>query len=88
MPYYRRNDEDMRDEPKYREDKRSWDDKRDWDDEKEWEDEEEEMRRPKKEQKKHPCFFDEKKCKVECPFKIVVTLVPIEEHRRDKKCFD
>lgn len=90
MSYYRRNEDDLRkDSIKAREEKRDWDEEKEWDDKKEWDDEEEEVRRPpKKEQKKPDCYFEEKKCRVECPFKIVVTLVPIKDHHKDDKYCD
>jgi hypothetical protein len=37
---------------------------------------------------RRPCFFDERKCKFEFPFKVLVKVVPLDECRREKKFCD
>jgi len=89
MAYYDRyEDEKRKNGYKFREEKKDWEEEKDYDEEKDWEEEEdgdfEEYDKRKKEPKK-PCFFEEKKCKFEFPFKVIVKVVPIDDHRHCKK---
>ncbi len=88
MAYYRRIESNGRNDGyNPREDKRGWDEEKDWDDEREMDDEYDYDGRDKCKKKK-PCFVEEKKCKFEFPLKVIVKVVPIEEHHRDMKRYD
>ncbi len=89
MAYYRRIENNGRNDGyNFREEKRGWEEEKEWDDEKEMEDEYEYDGRDKcKKYPKKPCFSDEKKCKFEFPLKVIVKVVPIDDHH-DKKYYD
>jgi hypothetical protein len=70
MPYYRNGDEDYPRKPKMRYDK---DCEHKWEED---EDEDEDMMEDRKCHKR-PCV-----CEFECPFKVIVKLIPCEEHKR------
>lgn len=89
MPYYRSQgygaspDRFKRDSCRWPKDE---DDKPECEEEEEEEDMEwEDMREPKKEPKNKQ---ETAICKLECPFKIVVKVVPCEHERCHKKCCD
>jgi hypothetical protein len=83
MPYYRSGNDEYRRKPKMNYEK---DYEPNMDDEEEEDTEKEPMKEPAKEKKpyppkKHDCF-----CKVECPFKVIVKVVPCCEEHKEHEC--